>query len=294
MRTAAAIVSLVLLTLALIFAGRERANARRAESQLADLRSARATLDASIRHQGFRGAAKEGSSVSVSTGAGRGETAADSRQSPSAARDAATLVKTNLRSSYLKAYRDSLDAILALLFARLHLTPAQEDGLKELLAQREANNLKLDDLTKAAGLEDSSEDPTLNALDDQLSEANKAAIEALIGHRGKRTVNAFLKEKNVLPALDMIGGDSAAADLPLSPDQSELMFDVLVAASQKTSSGRVVKDTVDWDQVQARAPAVLSPAQVGILQGVRADAEARDRVRRMVVALNGAAAGVGP
>lgn len=287
------ILSLAVLGLAGLFVAKERTAAKLAESRLADLRRSRADLDAAIRGRRLR----SGPTGPAAAAAAEPALASDRPIDPAGTSDAASdgnPDRAKLRAQYLLSYRAGLDASMALLFAKLHLTPAQADALKDLLAQREANNLRIDDLTQAAGLEDSSDDPALNALDDRLSDANKAAMQQLLGHQGERTVHAFLLEQPVMPTLEMISGDAAAAGQPLSPDQAEGLLDLLSSASQHSASGRVIRDSVDWEQVAARGPAVLSPAQMTFVQQAQAEVEATDRVRRMVVALNRQPAPLGP
>lgn len=200
------------------------------------------------------------------------------------ANDPARQKLNDTRQSYLEAYRASLDLKFGLLFRRLRLAPLAEESLKDLLTQREANNLTVADAARAQGV--STDDPAIEALDDGLTAANKAAMVDLLGGSGERQVHAFLQEDPLLSFVDDFAGAAAAAGAAITAEQATDLLNVLNDASEHTASGRVVRNTVDRAAVAAQVMNRFTPAQLSVLQLLAAEQDARRQVNALVTKLN--------
>ena len=191
------------------------------------------------------------------------------------------------RKRYLAAYRASLDLKFGLLFQKLKLAPLTEESLKDLLTQREDDNLAVEAAARDRGVPTT--DPEIEAMDDSLNAANKAAMADLIGHQGEREVHSFLQHDSVLPVVDQFTSGAAAAGDPITSDQALSLLSALSAASSTQPSGRVIKDTVNWSQLMAQVSSVLSPAQFAVLKLVQAQQEAHQQISVLVTQLNSGA-----
>jgi len=168
-----------------------------------------------------------------------------------------------LRARYLTAYRASLAGRWGLLFQVLGLEPIQVAKLEELLAQREENDLLVQRTAHARGVDET--DPEIQALDDQLDSANKAAIKALLGSKAYNDFRQYYHDRAVLPVVSDLAGATYATDQPLSTDQARQLIRVLADTSAHSDSGSAVKNSVDWDQAMARARNILAPDQLTAL-----------------------------
>lgn len=181
-----------------------------------------------------------------------------------------------LRARYLTAYRASLAGSWGLLFQILGLEPIQVAKLEELLAQREENDLLVQRTARARGLDES--DPEIQALDDQLDSANKAAIKALLGSSAYNEFRQYYHDRAVLLVVSDLAGATYATDQPLSTDQARQLIRVLADTSAHSDSGSAVKNSVDWDQAMARARNILAPDQLTALTALQQQYRTEDRL----------------
>ena len=87
-----------------------------------------------------------------------------------------------------------------LLFQSLHLTDAQIEQVTDLLAQREDNDITVAAAALTQGVDKSS--PQIQALDDQLDEANKAALKAAVGKEDYAASHQYLHEQEIIPLVE--------------------------------------------------------------------------------------------
>jgi hypothetical protein len=187
------------------------------------------------------------------------------------------------RRRYLQAFREGLVTTWGLLFQRLNLSPDQEEKLKDLLAQREDNDITVEAAAGARGLDEAA--PEIQALDDQLDAANKAALRDLLGKAGYNAVRDFLHDEQVIPLVDQLAGSVYASPTPLTGDQAVALTQALADSSQKKESGRVIGGTIDWDQAIARAQSILAPAQLAAFSSLQQQAQAQAQIKQMMAAL---------
>ncbi len=188
-----------------------------------------------------------------------------------------------IRGRYLKAYREGLGTSWGLLFHALNLSADQVEQLKDLLVRREDNDITVVAAANARGVPES--DPAIQALDDRLSSENSAAIRALLGKPAYAEFRDFMHAQAVIPLVDELAGRVSSADEPLTADQALNLTRALADSSQKKPSGKVLEDTLNWDQAIVRAQAILSPSQLMTLSVMRQTTQARQQISQMYRAI---------
>jgi hypothetical protein len=169
-----------------------------------------------------------------------------------------------LRSQYLQAIRSGAAARWPLLFQVLNLPPGENEKFGDLMAQRIANNLQVDEIATERGLDPS--DPAMKKLAGQLNRQNENAIAALLGPDTYATFQQYSRENGVAPVLQDFAGNLPGA--PLALDQAEQLSHVMAAASQIDKYGYATYGTIDIDQVMNRAVGILTPDQLPTLAAV--------------------------
>lgn len=270
---------------ALIFAvheGRTAAANRAAERELQlrreDLAARLRAAERELREAAARRQALEGQAAAAA-----GESAAPAepaaRLSSSVRRSAWFAAHPEARRQYLQAFRAGLTTTWGLLFQSMNLSADQVEQLKDLLAQREDNDITVEAAAAAKGLDES--DPEIQALDDRLDAANKAALKELLGKENYASVRNYMHAEEVIPIVDQLAGGVYAGSAPLTADQAMGLTQALADSSQKKDSGRVIADTVKWDQALARAQAILSPGQFATFAAIAQQAQAAAQISAM-------------
>jgi hypothetical protein len=191
----------------------------------------------------------------------------------------------DVRSRYLKAFRDGLGTTWGFLFQTLNLSDDQQEKLKDLLAQREDNDITVEAAAAARGVDES--DPEIQALDDQLDAANKAAIQALVGKADYHAIRQYMHAEAVIPVVDALAGNLYGSDAPLTAEEATSLTQALVASSQQKASGRAVAGTLDWDQAGARAQSILTPAQFGTFAVIQQQGQAEQQLKQLAHSFTG-------
>ncbi len=197
-----------------------------------------------------------------------------------------------LHARYMKAYRDNLVGQWGLLFQILGLSQGQIEQLKDLLTQREENDITVQQTAIRRGLEESS--PEIQALDDELDRQNKAAIAALLGPDGYSQYRDYYHDRAVLPIVSDLAGDLFSTGTPLSAPQAQQLIGILADNSKKRDGSTVVKGTVNWDKAIGSTQAFLSPAQTAALGALRSQYEAEQQVAIYFINLANSAGTKGP
>jgi hypothetical protein len=193
-----------------------------------------------------------------------------------------------LRTQYLKAYRDALPGQWGLFFALLGLSADQVEALKGLLAQREENNLLVEQTARAKGVDVSS--PEIQALDDDLDRQNKAAIAALLGPQGYAQFRDYLHDRAILPVVSDLAAALYSSDSPLSAPQAQQLIGVLADESAKKNGATVVAGTLDWNAAIARSQSILSPTQLSALSSLLEQYQATSQLNALAKNLTATAA----
>jgi hypothetical protein len=278
--TAAAVV------LAIAFAGYEARTAlvdRAAERELqahredlaARLRAAERDLrEEAARRQALEQQAKAAAIVEPTAGAARA-----AGLGSSAARSVWFAAHPEARRQYLQALRAGLSTTWGLLFQTMNLSPDQVEKLKDLLAQRADNDITVEAAAAARGVDESA--PEIQALDDQLDAANKAALKDLLGKANYAAVRNYMHAEEVIPIVDQLAGSVYPSSTPLTADQAMGLTQALADSSQKKDSGRVIDGTVNWDQAVARAQSILSPGQLATFTAIAQEAQAQAQIETL-------------
>jgi hypothetical protein len=195
------------------------------------------------------------------------------------------------RRRYLGAYRDGLTTTWGLLFKSLNLSPDQEEKLKDILTQREDNDITVEAAAAARGLDDSA--PEIKAFDDQLDAANKAALRALLDNADYNALRGFMHEAAVIPLVDQLAGSIYATPEPLTGDQALALTQALADSSEKKASGKVIEGTVNWDQALAKAQAILSPGQASAFDALQQQTQSQAQFKRLMHSLGQPASAAG-
>lgn len=198
----------------------------------------------------------------------------------------------DLHSRYMRAYRDNLDGQWGLLYQLLGLSQGQIDKLKDLLAQREENDIAVQQAANRRGLDESS--PEIQALDDELDRQNKAAIAALLGPQGYAQFRDYYHDRAILPVVSDLAGDLFSTDSPLTGPQAQQLIGILAASSEMKNGSTVVKNTVDWDKAIAGAQAALSQPQLAAFTALRSQYETDQQVDAYAKSLTASAGNTGP
>jgi hypothetical protein len=195
------------------------------------------------------------------------------------------LAHPDVRSRYIKAFRAGLGATWGLLFQTLNLSEDQQEKLKDLLAQREDNDITVEATATARGVDES--DPQIQALDDQLDAANKAAIRALVGKADYNAIRQYMHAEAVIPVVDELAGNLYGSDAPLTATEATNLTQALVASSQQKASGRAVAGTINWDQAGARAQSILTPAQFATFSVIQQQVQAGQEIKQLAHSFTG-------
>jgi hypothetical protein len=197
-----------------------------------------------------------------------------------------------LHARYMKAYRDNLGVQWGLLFRLLGLSQDQTEKLKDLLVQREENDITVQQAANRRGLDESS--PEIQALDDELDRENKAAIAALLGPQGYAQFRDYYHDRAILPIVSDLAGELYSTDNPLSAPQAQQLIGILAGSSDKKNGSTVVKGTLNWDEAIAGAQASLSQPQVEALAALRSQYDTDQQLTAFTKNLIESAAAPGP
>lgn len=238
---------------------------RRAQTQIAAVRAAQAAFDEAQRRlaaaeEDLRQVVRERIALERAIPGAVAEEPSPTVEAPRSSMEV-------LRATYLGAYRASLAGRWGLLFQILGLEPAQIAKLEELLVQREENGLLVRRTARARGMDESA--PEIQALDDRLDSANKAAIKALLGSAGYNQFRQYYHDRAILPVVSDLAGATYATEHPLSADQAKQLIRALADSSAKSDSGSAVEDSVDWGPAMVRAQAFLAPDQLAVLTALQ-------------------------
>ena len=197
-----------------------------------------------------------------------------------------------LHARYMKAYRADLGGQWGLLFQILGLSQDQIGKLTDLLAQREENDITIQQTAARRGLDESS--PEIQALDDELDRQNKAAIAALLGPQGYAQFRNYYHNRAILPIVSDLAGDLYATENPLTAQQAQQLIGILAGNSEKKDGSTVIKGTLNWDQAIAGAQAFLPQPQAAALAALRSQYEADQQVSTFFINLANSAGTTGP
>lgn len=245
-----------------------RIRVQRLESAASDRAQRYAALSREIQADGRKIAALRlaAAQARLAAGAQMAQTGKAARANAASAIDPDRVIAASpaLRAQYLKDLRDSLDAKWNLLFHVLNLPPDEADKLRDLLAQRAANKLDVEEFAAEQGLDP--DDPQVRKLAGQLNRQSNHDIADLLGPDDYAIYQQLYKEHSVAPVIVDFAGNLPTSSLTL--DQASQLSQVLTAASQKTKGGYAVYGTINIDQAMSSASSILTPDQIPILAAV--------------------------
>lgn len=156
------------------------------------------------------------------------------------------------------------------MFRELGLTPAQEQAFRELMRER-------------GGITAPSSGPrgeayAFNTGTNLPMEAFEPRLRELLGEDGYALLGEFMRLNEARSAVAQVASAMAFSDTPVSSLQAQRLAGVMMDTARTPGSTRVGR--LDWNEITARAPTVLSPPQMEALAVVRAENE-RQRASRI-------------
>jgi RNA polymerase sigma factor (sigma-70 family) len=151
------------------------------------------------------------------------------------------------------------------LFQKLHLTAAQVDEISSLLPRG-----------MGASAPDGKE-ITLRSGQDLSSAERNSRLHEILGEDGFQQYVKFSKNELARVATNKVAGSLYFTDTPLLPTQADELTAIIQTSPAK--AGATAGTRYDWDTIISRASSMLSPAQVAVLEDLRAQ-------DRFMVALN--------
>jgi hypothetical protein len=182
-----------------------------------------------------------------------------------------------LLKKYMTDYRAGLDVEYGLFIHMLALSPADALQFKQLMGDMEANKLQVAQTASHEGLDLS--DPQMKALQRQLNAPGWTGLNQLLGPSGMNTLQQYKSEWPTVTLVQNFG-----ANLPeptLTVDQAQQLLPILSSASERDSTGTVIPNTVNVQQVLAEAAPVLSSDQLMILSAMLQEAEAKAKISQL-------------
>jgi hypothetical protein len=280
--------------LAMAFAGYEartalvdRAAERELQAHRDDLAARLRAAQRDLREEAARRQALEQQAQAAASAEPAAAAAPAATLGSSATRSAWLAAHPEARRQYLQAFRAGLSTTWGLLFQAMNLSPDRLEKLKDLLAQREDNDITVEAAAAAQGADESA--PAIQALDDRLDAANKAALKDLLGKANYAAVRNYMHAEEIIPLVDQLAGSVYPSSTPLTADQAMGLTQALADSSQKKDSGRVIDGTVNWDEALARAQSILAPGQFATFTAIAQEAQAQAQIEAVKHSLRRAA-----
>jgi len=264
--------------LALALAVAEVAVAFRARSQVRAARAAHATLTRAVEDANValrRGEARLAAAAArreAGTGAPAPVADALDAWSGPAHADSHRAQRENpaLQALRLEADRAAFELNYAPLFRALKLPPAQVAQFCDHLMRRAAAKSDLQAAAAAQRLPDF--DAAVHQLAERAEREHEEAQLALLGEAGARQAIEFERTLQVREGVAAIASTATLAGVPLTPEQSEQVLRVVVAAAPRRYDDALDIGGIDWRRVSEQARQFLSPAQWAIFTSVETDA----------------------
>lgn len=175
-----------------------------------------------------------------------------------------------LQALRLEAERAAFEMNYAPLFRSLELSPAQAAQFCDHLMQRAAAKSDLRAAAEAQRLPD--HDAAVRELVDRSEREYEKAQIALLGEAGARQAIEFERTLLVREGVATIASTATLAGVPLTPEQSEQLVRIVVAATPRNPDDTLNMRKIDWERVSEQARQFLSPAQWTIFTSVETDA----------------------
>jgi hypothetical protein len=264
--------ALALALAAIAVALRARSQAEAARSALA---AARARTDAAANPAPGQADPRLAAAVApTETGAGTPAIVVDSVDQPSASAHAdshrAVQQIPALQALRLAAQRAAFEMDYASLFRALKLSPAQAAQFCDHLMRRAAAKSDLQAAAEAQRLPD--QDTAVRELADRSEREYEEALLALLGEAGVRKAIEFERSLPVREGVATIASTATLAGVPFTPEQSEQMVRVVIAAAPRNPDDTLDLREIDWGRVSEQARQFLSQAQWTIFTSVETDA----------------------
>ena len=165
---------------------------------------------------------------------------------------------------WLISQREALGPRYASLFRELGLTAAQQEAFKDNLMRRDEQHQDLNAAALAQGYNPG--DGPIAKLRGVIYADYEAAQRALLGATAYGAMVEFDRTSSLQGVVGALAGTAAMEGQAFTPGQTrELVRMIAEASSSYRSGGSAMTTTVDWVQLRARLPSVLSEAQVKIV-----------------------------
>jgi hypothetical protein len=170
-----------------------------------------------------------------------------------------------LQLLWLADRKATLASMYAPLFRSLSLTSEQQAAFLELAIAREEKDF---DLMNIRGDSNVRENGTaVSELRTQADVEMKMGEKQLLGPDGFEKLQAYVR---MAPARDLVSdfaGTASLSGIPMNSEQAEQLVQLVANASAKFNNGSNVSGfDIDWNQVDANASQLLSPAQLNLLK----------------------------
>ena len=166
----------------------------------------------------------------------------------------------DLQNRYFPLRKERRIAVFRPFFRAIKLSAEEIDRLGEAWVQRDMLASDLSGIRKERNLP--AQDAGLDALRKKAAEEVRAVEEAVLGPAGVVALRQWGWNQQARDVVTKFAGKAALAGIPISPKIGEQMVAALAVADpefQKSSTYRFEK--MRWEEAQAAARALLSPAQ---------------------------------
>ena len=174
-------------------------------------------------------------------------------------------------------FRDGLDTQYGLFVHLLGLSPTDEAEFKQLIADSEANKLRVAGTAADEGLD--TEDPQMKALAKQLNGPDWKGLRQLLGPTGIATLQQYWSEWPVVTLVQNFGGNLPEPTLTVA--QAQELLPVLSAASRRDPTGTVIPDTINVQQALNAAAPILTSQQLLTLSAMLQESEAKAKISEL-------------
>lgn len=201
------------------------------------------------------------------------------------------------------ALRTGLEPRYGPLFRRLGLPPAELEKFRDLLVERQLSTYDAMKVAQAQGIEVEANPAQWKALNDKILADLDGSIRTVLGDERYRLYQDFNNNGSSYLLLDRIERRLSDTGAPLQESQSEPLLRLLVAtapaAPAAAAQGPLQGVTAAMsgsdpllaaaargpisDETMARAPSILTPAQVETLRQIQSEQKAQDDATRAMI-----------
>ncbi len=157
---------------------------------------------------------------------------------------------------FLANQRAELNARYGALFRQLHLSPEKAEAFKDIAARREEQSMDVQAIMREKKV--GHEDPGIAQSWQQINTTYQNEMRRLLGDTDYQKFQDFdhtTQARNIVSGL--AGGSVTVLREPLTAEQSEQLVQIMAT----TKTGPSAAAEMDWDAIDTKAQAILSPTQ---------------------------------